>query len=284
MKLAICLFGNIGVISSASQRGNVDLLNESSKASTPPKIGYEGFKKNFIDNYETDIFIHSWSEDSKDLLCKIYKPKAFLFEPQKVFSPKLEDYGINDSDNIDEWHIPEDTKLSYSLLNDGIKPEVELKNLLLQTAFRGQSRWYSSNESVKLMNKYSSENDKRYDFVLVSRIDCIFYNHSDLNTLDNNNFYASKRHGRDDEKIALHDFFFLSSQENIVNFSEKIYKNINNYSIQQMTASRQVAREVVGENRIIHFLNYEKDYDKVRSYELSLFKKLKNKLTFTKNV
>ena len=51
-----------------------------------------------------------------------------------------------------------------------------------------------------------------------------------------------------------------------------------------MTASRQVAREVVGENRIIHFLNYEKDYDKVRSYELSLFKKLKNKLTFTKNV
>jgi len=231
MKLAICLFGNIGVISSASQRGNIDLLNESSKASTPPKIGYEGFKKNFIDNYETDIFIHSWSEDSKDLLCKIYKPKAFLFEPQKVFNPKLEDYGINDSDNIDEWHIPEDTKVSYSLLNDGIKPEVELKNLLLQTAFRGQSRWYSSNESVKLMNKYSSENDKKYDFVLVSRIDCIFYNHSVLNTLDNNNFYASKRYGRDDEKIALHDFFFLSSQENIVNFSEKIYQNIYKYSI-----------------------------------------------------
>ena len=86
----------------------------------------------------------------------------------------------------------EDTKLSYSLLNDGIKPEVELKGILLQTAFRGQSRWYSSNESVKLVNKYSSENDKRYDFVLVSRIDYIFYNHSDLNTLDNNTSMLQK--------------------------------------------------------------------------------------------
>ena len=72
--------------------------------------------------------------------------------------------------------------------------------------------------------------------------------------------------------------------ENIINFSEKIHQDINNYSIQQMTASRQVAKETVGENRIVHYLNYEEDYDKVRSYELSLFKKLKNKLPFTKNV
>jgi len=51
-----------------------------------------------------------------------------------------------------------------------------------------------------------------------------------------------------------------------------------------MNALRQVAKELFGENKIVHYLDYKKDYDKVRSYELSLFKKLKNKLPFTKNV
>tara|TARA_Y100000996_G_scaffold187540_1_gene146568 strand:- start:12928 stop:13782 length:855 start_codon:yes stop_codon:yes gene_type:complete len=284
MKLAICLFGNVGIPSSASQRKNVDLINESSSASTSPKVAFEGFKKNFLENYKTDLFIHSWSENYKDLLCKFYKPKNFLFEPQKIFKPKLEDYGINNSNNISDWNISNDTKLSYSLLKDGLDKDSDLKSLLLETAFRGQSRWYSSNRSVQLMKEYSTKNQVNYDFVLVSRIDCLFENHEDLNNLNSNNFYASKRHGREDIDIALHDFFFLSSQENIENFSSKIYENIYQYSIQQMTASRQVASELFGEDKIIHYLEYQKDYDKVRSYENSRFENLKNKIPFFKNV
>ena len=132
MKLAICLFGNVGIPSSASQRKNVDLINESSSASTSPKVAFEGFKKNFLENYKTDLFIHSWSENYKDLLCKFYKPKNFLFEPQKIFKPKLEDYGINNSNNISDWNISNDTKLSYSLLKDGLDKDSDLKSLLLE--------------------------------------------------------------------------------------------------------------------------------------------------------
>ena len=284
MKLAICLFGNVGITSSASQRKNVDLINESSTASTSPKVAFEGFEKNFLENYETDLFIHSWSENYKNLLCKIYKPKNFMFEPQKIFKPKLEDYGINNSNNINDWNISNDTKLSYSILQSSLNKNSDLKPQLLETAFRGQSRWYSGNRSVQLMKEYSTKNQVNYDFVLVSRIDCLFENHNDLNTLDNNNFYASKRHGREDIDIALHDFFFLSNQENIEKFSSKIYENIHKYSIQNMTAMRQVASELFGEDKIIHYLEYQKDYDKVRSYEKSRFENLKNKIPFFKNV
>ena len=69
MKLAICLFGNIGISESASLRQkNVDLLNESDLANTDPKICHQALKTHFMNDYDTDVFIHSWSKNMKFII------------------------------------------------------------------------------------------------------------------------------------------------------------------------------------------------------------------------
>ena len=58
------------------------------------------------------------------------------------------------------------------------------------------------------MKEFSDISNIKYDFVLLTRIDCLFKKEIDFSNLNNNMFYTSFRKGRKDEGIALYDFFF----------------------------------------------------------------------------
>ena len=283
MKLAICLFGNVGISTDASNRNSTNLLKESEQASTDPQICYEGIRKNFLEKYETDVFIHSWSVNYKSKLENLYKPKSFIFEKQIMFKTKLEDYGINNKKQISEWKVSSDTQKSYELLLPSRGSVENVVKDLQKLSFRAKSRWYSTKKFIELMSDYSQINHIQYDFVLLSRIDCLFQESINLSKLDKNKFYASKRIGREDENLALYDFFFLSDQKNMTKFS-KLYKNISNYSIRPPFASMQHAKNEFGEKNINHILDYNIDYDKVRVPEKSRLKFSNKIINFIKRI
>lgn len=268
MKVAICLFGNVGIPKDASARSGSNIVEESKNANTDPSICYKNIKKFFLDKYDTDVFIHSWSKDYEHVLNNLYKPKSSLFEDQLIFDINLEDYGIYENKKIDTWDISDIAKQSYELLLEARGNQKILIEELELLSFRSQSRWYSTKKSVDLMTDFSKNSMVNYDFVLLTRIDCLFKKEIDLSTLHNNMFYASFRTGRKDEGIALYDFFFMSNQKFIEDFSE-LYNDVHHYSIRPPFASMEHALNKFSENNLSHLLEYIEDYDKVRTNKKS---------------
>ena len=266
MKIAICLYGNVGISKDASARSNSNVIEESRIANTDPTICYNSIKKLFLDKYDTDIFIHSWSKNYEHVLNKLYEPKSSLFEDQIVFDVHLEDYGINKDEKIETWNVSDIAKQSYNLLLESRENEEKLIKELELLSFRSQSRWYSTKKSVDLMKEFSDISNIKYDFVLLTRIDCLFKKEIDFSNLNNNMFYTSFRKGRKDEGIALYDFFFLSSQKFIEDFSS-LYSDVYQYSIRPPFSSMEHALNKFSENNICHLLDYREDYDKVRMNE-----------------
>lgn len=42
--------------------------------------GFEYYKKNLLDQYDVDVFCHSWNSPKNDKILELYKPKAHKFE------------------------------------------------------------------------------------------------------------------------------------------------------------------------------------------------------------
>lgn len=42
--------------------------------------GYEYYKRNLLDHYNVDVYIHSWKFSDSNKLVELYKPKDYLFE------------------------------------------------------------------------------------------------------------------------------------------------------------------------------------------------------------
>lgn len=281
MKLAICLFGNIGISKSASQRQkNVNLLKESDLANTDPEICYQGLETHFMENYETDIFIHTWSKKHENTLKELYNPIDSKFENQIDFTTSLEKYGINESNKIEDWDVSDMAKESYKLLLPSRGSVENIKKELIKLAFRTHSRWYSTYESVNLMSSYAKLNSINYDYVLLTRFDCLFKKSINLETLQNENFYCSLRKNRNDFGMALYDFFFLSNPKLIEEFSN-LYENIYNYSIRPTFASMEHALTFLNKSKIKHILAYLDDYDKARvgsESEIGVMDRIVNKI------
>lgn len=44
------------------------------------KSGFEYYKKNLLDIYDVDVYIHTWKFDGEEELLKLYKPRSYEFE------------------------------------------------------------------------------------------------------------------------------------------------------------------------------------------------------------
>lgn len=259
-KVALCLFGNIGNKKNSGHRplsGNV--REESRFAETDPQIAYKSIKKHILDKYDTDVFIHSWSVNHEDKIRNLYRPVSAIFEKQKDFDMDLEKYGINDG-SMDTWNITKETLFSYKVL---VGPHPEYRKLLKQHAFRTKSRWYSNCKSIHLKREYEEKNNFKYDFVITSRFDCFFKNFITIDENTKDGFYASRRTGRVDEKLAFYDLFFMGDTESMDKFST-IYDHVYDYSLRPPFASRQHVKRFIGEDKIIYALEHDRDYRKVR--------------------
>lgn len=249
VKIAICLFGNLGHVERSGVRTkkiigknslNNKLLNEPGEYNNP-KLGYEHLKKNIIDKYDTDVFCHCWNVEAEDIIKELYKPKKYLFEQQKLFDLSLNEYNINEHErDINKWNLSENAKKGYiHVFNNRNNWNKTIEEFKIQM-FRTSSRWYSTKEVLRLKNEYEKENNFEYEYVLICRYDN-FWNfpfHDKPNTnidfdllkFDNKYSYFESRGHRSDADISVQDLWILTNSKNS-NYFLNMFDERRNYCI-----------------------------------------------------
>jgi hypothetical protein len=101
-----------------------------------PEFAYNHYKKHILNINDVDIFIHSWSIDSQDVMNSLYKPCKSVFEKQEHFNRSG----------------------SY------IKTEI----------FGVESRVNSILRCLHLVQEAEHEHQVKYDYVMISRFDVAF--------------------------------------------------------------------------------------------------------------
>jgi hypothetical protein len=112
--------------------------------------GYEYYKKNLLDHYDVDVYIHSWKFEGSDKYVELYKPKDYLFEDKLMGNY---DALYTNTPNAQKWP----PRFTYSAL-------------------------YSMNEVRKLI--YGE-----YDWVIKTRSDFALNVFIPFNDLPNDNLY-----------------------------------------------------------------------------------------------
>ena len=141
MKIALCLSGYVGSLSKFHKGGaEIDI-----------REGYGYLKKNVIQEYDVDIFIHSWDVNRAEEIVKTYNPCLFQIEPQ-----------------IEQF------KLDHSKYDDKLHDQVGRKFSMRDVVFGCQSQKYSRMRSVELKTVYEQANNFEYDLVFITRFDLAF--------------------------------------------------------------------------------------------------------------
>ena len=206
-RIAILLHGSAGT---ADKYGTGSKIDAS--------LSYDHFKKHVLDiNENVDVFMHSWSEGSKDTLLDLYKPAFHYFEPQVVFDFE---YVVGDPNGeggeINKWR---DGKFKG------------LDNLRFHALF---SRWYSARMANQLRLVYEKQHGITYDYIMLTRYDLAYKVDFDFDKLAKDKLYAIGPLSRwPDGNIhhGMHDLWFIASSEKMTNFLE-IYnwiKRINHF-------------------------------------------------------
>lgn len=254
MKVAVCLFGNIGCNSCSSERSKNMILNNNTDdiiteyGNIDPKYGYINLKNKFFDKYDTDVFIHSWAHKHKDYINNLYNPKKYIYEEQKVFDINIHEYGINKKEkNINNWNITDNAKYAYKTSLDRHNDyDYFIKKYELMI-FRSSSRWYSTMKVLELKNLYEKENNMIYNWIILCRFDntndvCIEsynkFSNLDLNNIDNNKIYVENRNNRSDKNYTYNDLIFLTNSINS-NIYRTLFENRYYYTIDSIYANRE---------------------------------------------
>jgi hypothetical protein len=257
MKIAICFYGLVGSLSDKNGQG----------IPIDPSIGYKYYKENIFDtNDEVDIFIHSWSVNSKDKLIELYNPKKHIIEKQVPF-PNSKNHPVVAGKGFDKIKM-----FILKLLKR--KSYDYVKRVKEKEAFRAYSRWYSVKESVQLMRDYELEHDFEYDCVMTTRLDVAFFKPVVFNQYDMNYFHAS--HWNDPKKIhenkeanrlnhykdeGFLDFWFFSSSKLIYQFS-KLFDSIEKYPISPHFSSRKHLDTLTNKVKFVFYRWY--DHEMIR--------------------
>lgn len=146
--------------------------------------GYPSIYKNFIEPYDSDVFIHTWTKDvSPQLLTKIKE----LYQPVMM--------------ETNECHIPiyDYTTLPYAW---GSRP--------IYNMFSMHESIYKANQLRKV---YEEKNNIQYDCVIRCRFDLQFQEKIDISMFDLASIHA--KHEYHYKHNDLHDQFAFSKKENM---------------------------------------------------------------------
>ena len=263
-KVALCYYGNIG--SYKGKQKNFNLIH--------PETCFRSIKYNlFNTNPEChfDIFTHSWSLKYKAEILDTLQPLKHNIEEQKSFLPhalKRQEIGIRDKRL--SWAIKNNIK---SILNKSFrlyKIDDDRKSL-----FASYSRWYSTFKTVELKSIYESENNFKYDFVMLIRYDMKMLTPFIIRTLDQNYFYAASPYktsnifGQEIENDRFHfqDYWFLANSQNMDIFSTVFYFLDDYYAICPHRSSYQHAKRFIGETLIRYYKQIPTDFELLRLLE-----------------
>ncbi len=261
MNIALCLYGHVGISDDASSRTEGIEL-ESQAASTNPVVAASSFHRNLFSKYNTATFIHTWSKEHEKLLKELYNPQLSIFEDQVDFTEPLSLYGI-EGENIENWKISADARKGYELLLPSRGSVTEIKKEMKREIFRTRSRWYSTKKVVELKSQFEQTHSRKFDYVIISRLDCEFANAFVFEDKSPDKFYASLRHGRPDKDFALFDFYFMGGSEIIDKFAT-LYDVSKDYCIRPTIACREHVKKTIGDEKLVDYLTYSQHYRKVR--------------------
>lgn len=201
MKIAVCYFGNTGgKKGSFGKGGYLDpsyCLNEN--------INNLRNKK-----YNFDYFIHCWNKEFKKNILKILKPKKNKFEKyNKIKFKNYPEYNLKNFE-IYRQYLPE-----------------QYENFYDKHLFASQCRIYSQSSSLKMMLQYCNIKKKKYDWILISRIDQIFLNSIKFEKLNKKFTYITYNTKK---RFGYEDYFALSPFSHTKKISQW-FKYRNKYAL-----------------------------------------------------
>tara|TARA_Y100001972_G_C7619401_1_gene310595 strand:+ start:135 stop:878 length:744 start_codon:yes stop_codon:yes gene_type:complete len=197
-KIALCLSGYIGSTDKFPPNdGRKINLNE----------GYSYIKKNIIQDYDVDIFVHSWDTEYSDKILKTYNPKSYIIEPQ---IPKFK---------IDHTKIDKNSSITAEGKNYSLKDMV----------FGCQSQKYSRMKVVELKSNYEKDNNFEYDFVFLTRFDLAFLEPFIYENLSREKVYVAGPARNE----SINEFYYLSNSKNM-NFIGDFYNNMESSGMTRM--------------------------------------------------
>ena len=204
MKIALCFYGYFGDTNMTYKRPN--RLNGYKLKDLKKEWGVNHFNKFVIQNYDIDIFIHTWDnikdEDHKYMM-ESYKPKKILIENQNT---------VNVAKNMDRLKI-------------GWSKQTQSHRLWML--------WYTRSKSVDLMLEYQKENNFEYDLVMTSGFEILFFKPIEFTKLNRNFLYTSHENEtqkwRDyyKEHDMLYDGWYITNPKNLKLFTD--WKTIEKY-------------------------------------------------------
>lgn len=252
MRVAICFYGKVG---SREQKDGIGEL-------LPPEIVYKSYVKHILSHQDCDIFIHTWSTEHEEELVSLYKPKAILAEPQKIFKISWRHY-------LD------------LILKQGYRNILNIKNcdkfkVEIESIHRAYSRWYSNKKTLTLMEEEQAQLGKNYDCVFVTRLDVAFFTDLIFGEYDLDRFWASNWNDppRKDNNYTYNfmnhylgkgflDFWFFSNSKYMSIFGT-LFDSIKDYNYSPHIASYEHVRSFT--DQISYTLFRWKDFEMARRY------------------
>lgn len=202
-----------------------------------PSIAAKTWKDNFLSINDTDVFFHTWSVDQEDKLLDLYDPKRFISEKQMDFT-------------------------------DGKRGS---------EAWRSASRWYGTKQVIELKKSYEREKNFKYDAVILSRFDMMWFTKVDLSKYDMKYWYASNwndsikgKNSPTQPNRANHflgqgflDLWFFSNSHFMDKFGT-LYDHRKSYSPNPHIASYQHTARVIYRGNIRYTMYRWYDFEIVR--------------------
>jgi len=184
---------------------------------------YLSIKKEILDKYDTDVFIHTWLSSNPDYKypyaswsgikdnISFSDPSEVKNEIIKLYNPKMittEEPRIFRLSNLDENKI-------YT------KKEIEIDYLRMNVP----SSFYSMSYANNLRKEYSTKSKVKYDWVIRARFDTFLLGFPNLALLDNTNLFVPNN--CPNPEVCNDNFSWCGPD--IANIVYDVYNNLSNF-------------------------------------------------------
>lgn len=153
------------------------------------KRGYEYLKQNLLDNYDVDVYFHTWSKNWNNDVLSLYNPKEALIENDGIFGD-YKQYRI-----VSSSHPAKNTIMMY--------------------------------RSIKYADMLRKNSNINYDWIVRTRFDFALNRKLKLEEFNRTKMYFCDTR-QNQEATAVHDQFVIANSEDMSVYSS-VYDNIHQY-------------------------------------------------------
>jgi hypothetical protein len=221
---------------------------------------YPSFAQNFLDRYDTDVFIDVWSDIGFYTGVNAYRQETT--EGYVDVNPQDKGYHADGKlvniNKLWEWYKPKTMYIEDFLSQEGrfderkkyfVKAYTRPKNTIAQ--------FYKIASGMRHMEEYAANNNIQYDFVVSARPDLILQ--EELPMLEKNVFYTilsrNKKNGGTGDSIQIGSFLDMLAFATIYYDLENIYDTLGYscpHSFTEYAAKQFNWKELATKATIVH--------------------------------